>query len=75
MTARGLLSSVSFLNLVRWVAPGGFCHLRNGRDVVGDFGFGALWQSGGGRAEVQVSITDELRSDVVWWPKAMESRP
>ena len=32
--ARALLASVSCLNFLRWVIPGGFCHLRSGRDAV-----------------------------------------
>ena len=30
VSERGILSSASFLNFIRWIAQGGFCHLRRG---------------------------------------------
>ena len=30
MPARALLATVSYLNFLQWVVPGGFCHLRSG---------------------------------------------
>ena len=32
--ARDLLATVSYLNFLRWVAPGGFCHLRSGWNLA-----------------------------------------
>ena len=34
LPARTMLATASLLNTLHWVAPGGFCHLRSGRDAV-----------------------------------------
>ena len=64
VAARSPLSSGSF-NFNQWIAPGGFCHLRTGWNVVNDSGIMGAWRSGAGRAETQVVVTKELRNDVL----------
>ena len=41
--ARDLLATVSFLNFLHWVIPGGFCHLMSGWDAVNESG---VWTCG-----------------------------
>ena len=41
--ARDLLATVSFLNFLHWVIPGGFCHLMSGWDAVDESG---VWTCG-----------------------------
>ena len=74
LSARALLSAAS-LNFVRRVAPGGFCHLRHGGNAVNDSGIMELRRSGGGRAGLQSSIAEDLRNDLVWRRRSLESRP
>ena len=71
LSARGLPSAVFFFSFRRGVAPGGFCQLHHGWNVVDDSGIMEAWRSGEGRAELQVPITGELRSDVAWRHKAL----
>ena len=57
----------------QWVAPGGFAFSFVGWSAVNDSGIMELRRSGDGRAEVQVSITEDLRNDMVWRWKALGS--
>ena len=74
-SARPLLSSVPFLNFFRWIAPGGFGHLRHRRNVVNDSGILECWRSGASRVEPQVVVTGALRGDMLWRWRSLESRP
>ena len=44
--ARDLLATVSFLNFLHWVIPGGFRQLRPGRDAVNESGVMEMWRAG-----------------------------
>ena len=66
-------SSVSFLNFIQWIAPGGLCRPRHGWIIVNVSGVMALWRSGASCAETLVVATDELRGDMMWRRGAPES--
>ena len=72
--ARELLASVSFLNFFRWVAPGGFCHLRYGWDAVNESGAMDQWRSGAKGAPAQAAATEQLRNDMLWRRKILSPR-
>ena len=75
VSARDLLASVSFLNFLHWVVPGGFCHLRSGWDAVNGSGVMDLWRAGVRSPSTTVAISETLRNDMVWWWKMLEHRP
>ena len=68
-------SSASFWNFARRVFPGGPRHVRNGWSAVNEKGIMELWRLGDGRAEVQVTVTEGLRDDMVWRRGTREWRP
>ena len=73
--ARDLLASVSFLNFLRWVFPGGFCHLRSGWGAVNESGAMGQWGAGVKRAPAVAAVTEDPRNDMVWWRKMLPTRP
>ena len=75
MSARDLLATVSFLNFLHWVIPGGFCHLRSGWDTVNQSGIMDLWRAGARTPAVSVAVPEALRNDMVWWWRMLERRP
>ena len=64
LPARTLLATVSFLNFLRWVVPGGFRHLRPGWGAVNESGAMDQWRAGVRQAAAQASVTEELRRDM-----------
>ena len=75
MQARDLLASVSFSNFLRWVFPGGFCHLRSVWGAVNESGAMGQWGAGVKRAPAVAAVTEDLRNDMVWWRKMLPTRP
>ena len=65
VSARSLLYAVSFLDVIQWIVPCCFCHLRRGRTVVNDSGINELRRSGDSRAETQVVVTGDAGRHVV----------
>ena len=63
------------MNFLRWVVPGGSCHLRSGRNAVSESGVMELWRTGGRRASALAAISEGLRNDMVWWRKMLSTRP
>ena len=73
--ARDLLASVSFLNFLHEVVPGGFCHLRSGWDTVNASGVMDLWRAGARAPPVRAAISEVLRNVMIWWWEMLERRP
>ena len=66
MSARTLLATASFLGFLRWVIPGGFCHLRPGWGAVNESGAMGQWRSGRSRPSALAKVTEQLRNDTLW---------
>ena len=73
--ARGLLASVSFLNFLDLVVPGGFCHLRSGWDSVNESGATDRRIAGAKRVFAQAAASEELRYDMLGRRKMLPPRP
>ena len=73
--AQESLASVSFLNFFRWVAPGGFSHLRSGWDSVNESGATDRWRSGTKGPPTRAAVAEELRNGMVWRDRMIVSRP
>ena len=74
MPARELLQTISFLNFLEWVVPGGFAHLRAGWDIINESGVMRDWAEGR-RTNPAVYLPPVLRNDLHWWRTALESDP
>ena len=72
--AQESLASVSFLNFFRWVAPGGFSHLRSGLYSVNESGATGQWGSGMKGPPVRAAVAEELRNDMAWRYRMLTSR-
>ena len=66
MSERALLSPVSFLDFLQWVAPGGSGHLRSGWDALNGAGVTDSWRPGKRRAESRSVAAEVLRNDNLW---------
>ena len=73
--AQELLASISFLNLLRWIAPGGFSHLRSGWDSANESGAMGRKRAGTKGLSARAAATEELRNDMAWRSLMLESRP
>ena len=58
------LASASFLNVLHWIAPGGFYRLRSGWDSAHESGATDRWGSGAKGSFAQAAETEELRKDI-----------
>ena len=74
-SARALMPAVSFLNFPQRAAPGGFRHLRPGRDGVNETGVMESRRSGEGRAGAEATASGGLRNDMPWRRKMVSARP
>ena len=75
MSARTLLACASFPNSLRWVIPGGFCHLRSGWNAVNESGVMDLWRAGARRASAAAAVSEDLRNEMAWWREMLSTRP
>ena len=66
LPARTALPTVSFLNFLQWVAPGGFIHLRRGRNVVNKSGRVGDRRGGVRQADCPETVSSEFRYDTCW---------
>ena len=73
VSARALLSAVSYQNFLRWVVPGGFRLPGSGWNARNETGVMELGRNGRGRAEAVAS--DGLRNDMPWRRKMLSARP
>ena len=67
--------SVSYLNFVEWVAPGGFCYLRSGWDIVKGTAEMDKWRWGSFNPDCRVCVAGEFRKDLSWWRRALNKCP
>ena len=75
VSARSLLATVPFSNFLEWVIPVGFRHLRSGWGAADESGIMDQWMSGSKRANMDAVLSEQLRSDVLWWRKMLSALP
>ena len=74
LRAKDLLRTVSFLNFLEVLVPGGFAHLRSGWNIVNESGVMEEWRVGR-RTNPIVSPNAWLRNDLRWWKEAVLADP
>ena len=75
LSARVVLSTVSFPNFSQWIFFGGLCHIHNGWDTVSASGVLDKWLAGAKRAYCPARATDGFRNDSRWRRRALKANP